>query len=407
MPGKLHPAPKRPAVPASRFRALVALISLLAVAGASACSKPLEKEAHAGPAASPKFSVTVAEAVAMPVTEFSEHTGHTESVSTVEIRARATGYLVRAAFKEGELVKKGQLLFVVDQRPYQAEVARARAELVSVRVDRKLAAKNAARSEALFKSSVISEQEWDSQSSNVELLAAKEDVASAAVNSAELDLEYATIRSPIDGRIGRMLVTPGNLVGPSLPTPLATVVAVDPLYVYLDVDESRALRLARAAADPKTHSLPSAHVGFAGEDGYPHVATLDFLDNRVDPQSGLLKVRAVLPNPDGHFVHGLFARVELPEDAAHGAVLVADLAVATDQDRRFLWVVGADGKVQRRQVTLGPLSDGLRVVRSGLQANERVVVRGLQRVRPGSEVAATTIPMQAAARGELVAEAKP
>src|SRR4051812_28203987 len=269
MHGKFHPAANRRA-PARRLRSLIGLISLVgAAASLSACSKPLEREAHAGPAApGPKLGVTVAEAVAMPVVEFTEHTGHTEAPSTVEIRARASGYLARAAFREGELVKKGQLLFVVDQKPYRAELARARAELASVRVDHRLAAKNAARSEALFKSSAISEQEWDSQSSNLELFAAKEDVASAAVNAAELELEYATIRSPIDGRIGRMLVTPGNLVGPSLPSPLATVVAVDPLYVYLDVDESRALRLARSAAgDRKTHPLPSAHVGFAGEDG--------------------------------------------------------------------------------------------------------------------------------------------
>ncbi len=363
------------------------------------CSKHLEHEAHAGPADS-RPQVTVAQVTEAVVTEFSEHTGHTESPSSVEIRARATGYLTRAAFHEGDLVKKGDLLFEVDAKPYQATLARAQAELDSSRVDQELARKNAARGEQLFKANVISEQEWDTRSATFHQLEARTQVASATVNSAQLDLDYAYVRSPISGRVGRFLVTPGNLVGPTLPTPLTTVVSVDPLYVYMDVDETRALRLGRTPG-------AIARVGFAGEDGYPHDVSLDFIDNRVDPQTGTIKVRAVLPNPDGRWVHGLFARVQLPEESAHPALLIADLAVATDQDRRFVWVVDQGGKVEHRTIKLGPMSDGLRVVREGLSTADRIVVRGLQRVRPGALVAVETIPMRDASQLEKLAEAKP
>jgi len=378
------------------FGAASLLLTALALAG---CGQDLQGNAHASPAP-PRAQVTVAEVVHAAVTEFSEHTGHTEAPSTVEIRARATGYLGRAAFHEGELVKKGALLFEVDAKPYQAALTRAKAELESARVDAELARKNAVRGEELYKSQVISVQEWETRSAAFHQLAARTDVALAAVSSAELDLGYAFVRSPIDGRIGRILVTPGNLVGPATVSPLATVVSVDPLYIYIDVEETRALRLSRKGG-------AVARVGFAGEEGYPYEASIDFLDNRVDPRTGMLKVRAVLPNHDGRWVHGLFARIELPENEAHEAILVADLAVATDQDRRFVWVVGADGKVEHRQVKLGPLSGGLRVVREGLTASDRVVVRGLQRVQPGARVNAEVISMDDAAHLERLAGVKP
>lgn len=376
---------------------VVGVSSLLTVSGLlSGCGKHLEGEAHGSPAPDTRAHVTVAQPVKASVTERSEHSGHTEAPSTVEIRARATGYLTRAAFREGDLVKKGQLLFEIDARPYQAALTRAKAELDSVRVDSELARKNAARGEQLFKSSVISEQEWDTRNAAFNQLSARANVASAAVNSAELDLDYAFVRSPIDGRIGRRLVTPGNLVGPTMATPLATVVSVDPLYVYVDVDEQRALRLSRTPG-------AVARVGFAGEDGYPHEASLDFLDNRVDPQTGMLKVRAILKNPDGRWMHGLFTRVQLPEDEARPVMLIADSAVATDQDRRFVWVVDAKGNAEHRELKLGPLEGGLRVVREGLSVDDKVIVRGLQRVRDGVPLALETVTMNEAANPDKLA----
>jgi len=370
--------------PAAAGLALVLAISL-SLAG---CGQHVERDAHAGPAAAlPK--VTVAEPIVMPISEASEYTGRAEAVETVEVRARASGYLQRAVFHEGDLVKKGDLLFVVDPRPYDAALARARAELKRAQADQELAQREWTRADKLFESKSISERDVDREHSSFVSLAARTQVAAAAVAAAQLDVEYAYVRAPISGRIGRMLVTPGNLVGPTLPTPLATIVSVDRLYVYVDVEESRALALGH---DPAKAS--AAEVAFADETGYPHPATVDFIDNRVDPQTGTLKVRVSVNNDDGALSPGLFARVRLPEGPARDAILVSDRAVATDQDRRFVWVVDKDDKVQHRAVKLGPLHEGMRVVREGLSTSDRVVVRGLTRVRPGIQVSADVIGMK-------------
>lgn len=366
-------------------RSLVLLLPVVLLLGAAGCGR---SEASAHPPTDTRPRVTVAQPLQATVSDFSEHTGRAEAPQTVEIRARATGHLVKVAFREGELVKRGDLLFVVDPRPYQAAVDRARAELASVRADHTLARRNAARNEQLFKSEVISQQVWDTQRSSVDQLQAREQAAAAALSSAALDLEYAYVRSPISGRIGRTLVTVGNLVGPGLPTALATVVSVDPLYVYIDVDEVRAQQLRSA-------STPVAQVGFPGEDGHPHRAPIDFIDNRVEATTGTLKIRAVVANPDGVLTDGLFARVRLTDGTTRPALLISDRAVGTDQDHRFVWVVGADGKAVRKDVKLGPLEDGLRVVREGLAPGDPVVVRGLQRVRPGAELAAEQVSMRA------------
>jgi RND family efflux transporter MFP subunit len=314
--------------------------------------------------------------------------GTVDASSVVQVKSQVAGQLERVSFTEGQNVAKGDLLFVIDERPYRAALRRARAELESLRADRELAQRNAQRSQQLLAAQAIGERDYDREKSLVSTLDARAEVAAAAVAQAELDLEYAFVRAPITGRIGRLLVTPGNLVGPSTPSPLATIVSVDPLYVYIEVDEARALRLAR-------ETDVQAAIGFAGEAGYPHEAKLDFFDNHVDPATGTLKVRAVLKNPEGKLTDGLFARVRLPDGApSRPALLIADQAVATDQDRRFVWVVSDDGKVTYRPITLGPLERGLRVVREGLSENDKIVVRGLQRIRPGAAVAFDTVSMQ-------------
>lgn len=362
--------------------------SCVLAALATACVEASTTHASDGSQGPPRPKVTVAAPITAPVTEFTEHTGRAEAVETVEIRARASGYLSKTAFREGDLVRKGQLLFVIDERPYSAALRRTRAELESLRADRELAQRNARRAEQLLAANAIGERDYDREKSLVSTLDARAEVAAAAVAQAELDLEYAYVRAPITGRIGRLLVTPGNLVGPSTPSPLATIVSVDPLYVYIEVDEARAFRLARET-DVK------ANIGFAGETGYPHEAKLDFFDNHIDPATGTLKVRAVLNNAAGKLTDGLFARVRLPDGAPERpALLISDRAVATDQDRRFVWVVSEDGKVTYRPITLGPLERGLRVVREGLTEGDKVVVRGLQRIRPGAAVAFDTVPMQ-------------
>jgi RND family efflux transporter MFP subunit len=370
-------------------RTAMGAVLLAALAATVSCGQHgVEGEAHAGPAnALPE--VTLANPVVMSVAEYSEHTGRAEAVESVEIRARASGHLQQVKFAEGELVTKGDLLFVVDPRPYEASLTRARAELERARIDQELGKRDTTRAKNLFESKSISERDWDTQSTTLLQLAARTQVASAAVSSAQLDVDYAYVRAPISGRIGRIQVTQGNLVGPTLPTPLTTLVSVDPLHVYVDVDEAHALHLGRKNPDAPV----VAKVGFADEPGHPHDATLDFVDNRVDPQTGTIKMRVVVKNPGGKLTPGLFARVRLPDGVAHDSVLVADRAVGTDQDRRYVLVVGSDDKVQYRAVKLGPLHEGLRVVREGLTTGDRVVVRGLQRVRPGVQVKAQVVAM--------------
>lgn len=370
--------------------ALLFLLSLVT----SGCGRHVERDAHAGPGAPPP-KVTVAEPLVLAVSESSEYTGRAEAVETVDVRARASGHLQRVAFREGDVVRRGDLLFVVDPRPYSTALARAKAELAHAKATESLAQRESGRAEKLFQTNAISERDVDTQRSSLVALAARSEVAAAAVAAAELDLDYAYVRAPIAGRIGRIVVTPGNLVGPSLPTPLATIVATDRLYVYVDVEESRASALGH---DPS--KTQSAQVAFGDEGGYPHDATVDFVDNRVDPQTGTIKVRAVVKNEDGTLAPGLFARVRLVGGAPHDALLVSDRAIATDQDRRFVWVVDKDGKVQRRPVKLGPLHDGMRIVREGLARADHVVVRGLTRVRPGVQVSAEVVAMNEAGGGQ-------
>lgn len=352
------------------------------------CGHGVEGKANAGPAG-PAPEVTVATPLTQKVGDVSEHTGRAEAVETVEVRARATGYLQRIPFREGAIVKKGDLLFVVDPRPYDAAVERAKAELERARVDEELAARDAKRAEQLFRSNSIPEREWDTQSMSLKGFAARTHIAQAALSSAQLDADYAYVRAPIAGRIGRIQVTQGNLVGPQAPTSLTTLVSLDPLYVYVDVDEARALRLVRSEGG----APPVARVAFADEADFPHEAKVDFVDNQVDPQTGTLRVRAVVKNPDGRLTPGLFARVRLPEGAEKDTLLVADRAIGTDQDRRFVLVVDDAGKVNYKPVKLGPLHDGLRVVREGITGADKVIVRGLQRVRPGAVVKATAVEM--------------
>lgn len=372
------------------FVLATAALSLLA----ASCGHSVERDAHAdqGPGA---VKVKVATPITTQLEETSDYTGRAEAVDDVEIRPRASGHIQQVAFHEGELVKKGDLLFVIDPRPAQAAIARAHAEISQIHADHGLAERDTDRAEKLFKSASISARELDVQKSSLESLKARGESASAALQTAQLDLEYCYVRAPVSGRIGRIVVTPGNFVGPTTAQPLATVVSVNPLHVYVDVDETRALGLGRALLDPAGARGGVAHVGFADEAAYPHDAKIDFLDNRVDARTGTQKVRVVVDNSDGKLTPGLFARVRLDEGASHPAILVDDRAVGTDQDRRFVWVVDGENKVQYRAVKLGPIHDGLRVVREGVAANDQVVVAGLQRVRGGAAVTPEKVAMGA------------
>jgi RND family efflux transporter MFP subunit len=345
--------------------------------------------------------VTVAAAVAREVADWSEFTGRFEAVNSVEVRPRISGYVQRVAFAEGATVQQGAVLFVIDARPYEAEVARAEADLARARTRETLAGSELERAQRLLTTQAISREEFDARTSGRAESDAGVRSAEAALKTARLNLEWTTVRAPISGRVGRAEVTPGNLVqaGPPASTRLTTIMSVDPIHVYFDTDEQAYLEFVqslsargRAATRPGNRQV---FVGLANEDGFPHEGTLDFVDNRLDGTAGTIRVRAIVPNHDRLFTPGLFAHVKLAGGARYAATLVDDRAIGTDQDRKFVLVLKADSSVEYRPITLGPTVDGLRVVKTGLKPGERIVINGLQRIRPGIKVLATNAAMSA------------
>src|SRR4051812_16929614 len=338
--------------------------------------------------------VTVAPAVERVVTDWDEFTGHFEAVNSVEVRPRVGGFVQRIGFTEGATVHQGDVLFVIDQRPYEAEVSRAEAVLAEARTRNQLAGMEVERAKKLVNTQAISREELDARTSGQAEGDAGVRAAEAAVKIARLNLEWTVVRAPISGRVGRADITAGNLVqsGPS-PTLLTTIVSLDPIYVYFDTDESAYLKYMGAqAAGPNGREVL---IGLANETGFPHQGRLNFVDNRVNGASGTISARALLSNPNGLFTPGLFARVRLLGSQRHPATLVQDQAVGTDQDRKFVLVLKADNSVEYRPVVTGRVVDGLRTVESGLKPGERVVINGMMRVRPGMKVAATNAAMVA------------
>jgi multidrug efflux system membrane fusion protein len=338
--------------------------------------------------------VTVAPAIERVVTDWDEFTGHFEAVNSVEVRPRVGGFIERVTFAEGATVHQGDALFVIDQRPYQAEVARAEAVLAQARTRKQLADMEAERAQKLVSTQAISREELDSRTSSRAESDAAIHAAEAALLVARLNLEWTVVRAPISGRVGRAEITRGNVVQAGAPSPtlLTTIVSLDPIYVYFDTDEQAYLKYAGALAGPNGREVL---VGLANESGFPHQGRLNFIDNRVDGTAGTIRARAVLSNPNQVFTPGLFARVRLLGTDRHVATLVQDQAVGTDQDRKFVLVLKNDTTVEYRPVTVGRVFDGLRIVDSGLKSGERVVINGMMRVRPGMKVAATNAAMVA------------
>jgi multidrug efflux system membrane fusion protein len=351
------------------------------------------------PPAPPPPAVTVATVPEREITEWDEFTGRLQAVDAVEIRPRVSGYIQRVTFAEGKEVRKGDVLFEIDPRPYRAELARAEAELEQARTAADLAAKEVTRARRLVDVQAISREEFDTRTSAEAKATAAVRAADAAVTNARLSLEWTRVRSPIDGRVSRAEVTAGNLVqaGPPTATLLTTVVSLDPIYAYFDGDEQTYLKYAALARDGSRQSSRDTrnpiYLGLANEDGFPHQGYVDFVDNQLNPQAGTIRVRAVFSNKDRLFTPGLFARIKLVGGGRYRATLVPDRAVGTDQDRKFVLVLRPDSTVEYRPVRLGRVVDGLRIVRSGLKPGERIVVNGLQRVRPQMKVAATLAPM--------------
>jgi RND family efflux transporter MFP subunit len=386
----MHPGLKRTVFsrPALTLSILAAISAVL-----SACAR---NEAATNAASAPPPQVTVAQVVSKPVTDFDDFTGRFEAIDRVEVRPRVNGYISSINFTEGSEVKKGDVLFVIDQRPYAAELKRAQAQLAQAKSQLALARSEKARAENLLAQHAISQEEYDTRSSGDEQAQANVQLADAALDTAQLNMTFTQVTAPITGRISRANVTLGNLVtnGQTL---LTTLVSIDPIYVRFDGDEQAYLRYVklardRAAAGEKDAPNPVL-VGLADETGFPHTGVMVFLDNEVDPQTGTIRTRAKLDNHDRAFTPGMFARVRLMGDRKYDALLINDSAIGTDQTVRYVLVVGADNKVEYRPVKLGPVIDGLRVVREGLKANDTIVVNGLQRVRPGSPVTPQRVAM--------------
>jgi len=352
---------------------------------ASACSK--------APPPMQAPQVTVAPAIERVVADWDEFTGHFQAVNSVEVRPRVGGFVQRVAFTEGAMVHQGDVLFVIDQRPYEADVARAEAVLAQARTRNQLAGMEVERAKKLVSSQAISREELDARTSGQAEGDAAIRAAEAAVKIARLNLEWTVVRAPISGRVGRAEITPGNLVqaGPPAATLLTTIVSLDPIYVYFDTDEQAYLKYMGAqSTGPKGRQVL---IGLANETGFPHEGRLNFVDNRVDGASGTISARALLSNPNGLFTPGLFARVRLLGNQPRPATLIQDQAIGTDQDRKFVLVLKDDNSVEYRPVVTGRVVDGLRTVVSGLKPGERVVINGLMRVRPGMKVAATNAAM--------------
>jgi RND family efflux transporter MFP subunit len=406
--------------------------------------------------APPPVRVVVASPIKKQIVEWDEYVGRLEAVEFVEVRARVSGYLQSIHFEEGQIVQQGEVLFVIDPRPFVAELNRANAELEQARAnvahsEAKLAQVQAEhrrveaeldfersrhrRLQTIAGASAVSRDELELQHSQLlqaeaqveaaqaqiettqaETVTAKAaaQTAEAAVGIAELNLEYTRVTAPVTGRVSDRNVTEGNLISGGGPESslLTTIVSLDPIHAYFDADEQAFLKYTRLAREGKRQSSRDVrnpvHLALADEDhGFPHKGHMDFVDNRLDPNTGTMRGRAILPNPDLTLTPGLFARVRLPGSGKYEAVLVPDSAIGSDQSEKFVLVVDRENKVRRQMVETGPLHDGLRIVRSGLDGSEQIVLRGLQRVRPGVQVAATNEAIEPKAADDLPDDYEP
>jgi len=359
------------------------------------CARNEAAESASAAAAAPP-QVSVAQVLQRRVNEFDEFTGRFQAVDRVEVRPRVSGYISSINFVEGKEVTKGEVLFVIDPRPYEAEYKRAKAQLEQARSQLSLAKSERERAAKLVQSHAISQEEFDTRTAGNEQASANVDAAAAALDSAELNLTFTRVTAPISGRISKAEVTTGNLVTAGQ-TMLTTLVSLDPIYVTFDDDEQGYLKYMKQTRNSSHAGGNDANntvlVGLADENGYPHKGEMVFVDNELDPSTGTIRGRAKLDNHERLFTPGLFARVKLLGRETYSALLINDSAVGTDQNVKYVFVVGSDNKVQYRPVNLGPIVDGLRVVRHGLSAGETIVVNGLQRVRPGVAITPERVAM--------------
>ena len=353
--------------------------SALMAAALYGCSSRSEAQAPPAPA------VTVATPLVQAVQDWDEFTGRFEATQSGEVRARVGGYVSGVHFRDGDRVRRGQLLFTLDPRPAQAALASARAQLSQAQAQLTLAQSELARAETLLESQAISQAEVDTRRGALQTAQAAIAAANANVRARQLDLEFTRVTAPISGRVSDRRVDPGNLVagGSSAADVLTTVVSSAPIHFVFDGSEALLLKYQRQAR----RGAAPIQVRLQDEASFTRAGTLDFTDNAVDSASGVIRLRAVIPNADGFLKPGMFGQARLAGAGTYNAMLVPDAAIATDQARRIVYVVGSDGSVAPRPVQLGPVVDGLRVIRSGLAPTDRVVINGVQRIQaPGMKV---------------------
>jgi len=337
--------------------------------------------------APPPPVVTVAPVQEQEITEWDEFTGRTDAVESVEVRPRVSGQIDQVCFQSGQLVKQGDVLFVIDRRPYKANLDQRQAEYVQAQARLANSERDATRSKRLLTSKTISSEEADATDSQFQEAKAGVLAAKAIVDSAQLDYEFTEVRAPISGRVSRALLTAGNYVSGTAGAAslLTTIVSVDPVYVYADVDENSILKFNALAATRGNGKVP-VELELADEDGFPHKGMIESFDNRIDANTGTILLRAVFPNTDGRIVPGLFARIRMSAGGRQNAILVDESAIGTDQAQKFVLTLGDKNTAEYRQVKLGPVIDGKRIVRSGLKAGEKIIVNGQMHARPGMPV---------------------
>jgi multidrug efflux system membrane fusion protein len=366
---------------------------LLWATGLFSTNNPSAKATAAAP---PPVPVSVATVIDKSVTEWDEFSGRVQPVDRVEIRPQVSGLIVAVHFDEGQMVKKGDPLFTIDPRPFQAELTRAQAALEGAQAKLILAQANLIRSKELFDTHTVARSELDQNNDAYMEADANLKSAQATLQAAQINLDYTAIASPVTGRVSRAEITVGNLVEAGANAPLlTTVVSVSPVYVEFEIDEQTYLKyLANGAEGNSGLDHIPVSMELADEEGYPRRGRLKSIDNRLDTTSGTIRVRAVFDNSTGDLTPGLYAKVRTAGSAAETAVLVDDRAVGTDQDKKYVMVVDAANRVNYRAVTLGPVVNGLRIVRSGLQKGERIVIDGLQSVRPGQVIVPENVAME-------------
>ncbi len=336
-------------------------------------------------------TVDISNVISKTITDWQEYSGRLEAIDQVDIRPQVSGKLISVHFKDGSLVKKGDLLFTIDPRPFEAELNRAQAQLASAEAQVTYTGSNLSRIQRLIQSNAVSRQELDLAENDARSASANLQAARAAVQSARLNLEYTRITAPVSGRISRAEVTVGNVVSAGNGAQVLTsLVSVSRLYASFDVDEQTYLKY---ISNQRNSAKVPVYMGLANETGFSREGTINSIDNNLNTTSGTIRVRATFDNPNGVLLPGLYARIRLGGGQPRSAILISPTAVGVDQDKRFVVVVDAKNQTAYREVKLGTQQDGLQIVNSGLQAGDRIVVNGLQRIRPGDPVTPHLVPM--------------